>query len=71
MAPPHFGRGGIIVLITSVSARMEMPQQTVYACTKAAVEGICKVWATELGRKFDMTVNCVSPGPVATDMWNE
>lgn len=68
---PHIARGGRIVLISSVSARMGMPQQTVYAATKAALEGICKVWATELGKKYDITVNCVSPGPVATDMWTE
>ncbi|KAL5329035.1 hypothetical protein ACEPPN_002544 [Leptodophora sp. 'Broadleaf-Isolate-01'] len=48
-----------------------MPQQTTYAASKAALEGICKVWATELGRKYDITVNCVSPGPVETDMWKE
>ena len=59
------------MLVTSVSARMGVPQQTVYAGTKAALEGICKVWATELGRKHGITVNCVSPGPVATDMWWE
>lgn len=49
-------------MITSVSARMGIPQQTVYAATKAALEGICKVWATELGKKHGITVNCVSPG---------
>ncbi|KAL2075633.1 hypothetical protein VTL71DRAFT_576 [Oculimacula yallundae] len=71
LALPYFGRGGRIVLISSVSARMGMPQQTVYAGSKAALEGICKVWATELGRKYEITVNCVSPGPIATDMWQE
>ena len=35
---------------------MGMPQQTVYAGTKAALEGLYKVWATELGQKFDITV---------------
>lgn len=50
---------------------MGMPQQTVYAGTKAALEGISKVWATELGKKYGITVNCVSPGPVSTDMWTE
>ena len=48
-----------------------MPQQTVYAGTKAALEGIARVWATELGKKYGITVNCVSPGPTATDMWTE
>ncbi|KAF8866704.1 NAD(P)-binding protein [Acephala macrosclerotiorum] len=55
----------------SPETTMGMPQQTVYAATKAALEGICKVWATELGKKYGITVNCVSPGPVATDMWTE
>jgi NAD(P)-dependent dehydrogenase (short-subunit alcohol dehydrogenase family) len=50
---------------------MGMPQQTVYAGTKAALEGIAKVWATELGKKYGIMVNCISPGPVATDMWTE
>lgn len=63
---PHIARGGRIVLISSISARMGMPQQTVYAATKAALEGMARVWATELGKKYDITVNCVSPGPVAT-----
>ncbi|PMD46321.1 NAD(P)-binding protein [Hyaloscypha variabilis F] len=68
---PHISRGGRIVLVSSVSARMGIPQQTVYAGTKAALEGIARVWATELGKKYGITVNCVSPGPVATDMWTE
>jgi NAD(P)-dependent dehydrogenase (short-subunit alcohol dehydrogenase family) len=40
---PHIARGSRIVLVSSVSARMGMPQQTVYAGTKAALEGIVKV----------------------------
>ncbi|KAH8790272.1 hypothetical protein BGZ57DRAFT_1013956 [Hyaloscypha finlandica] len=51
---PHIARGGRIILVSSVSARMGMPQQTVYAGTKAALEGIVKVWATEL----DMWTEC-------------
>ncbi|KAF2491705.1 NAD(P)-binding protein [Lophium mytilinum] len=66
---PHLAQGGRIILLTSVSARLGVPQQTVYAATKAALESCCKVWATELGRKHGVTVNCVAPGPVATDMW--
>lgn len=55
--------------MTSVSARLGVAQQTVYAATKAALESCCKVWATELGKKYSATVNCVAPGPVSTDMW--
>jgi NAD(P)-dependent dehydrogenase (short-subunit alcohol dehydrogenase family) len=49
-------------MVTLVAARMGSPLQTVYAGTKAALEGICKVWASELGKKYGITVNCVSPG---------
>ena len=48
---------------------MGVPQQTVYAASKAANEAMARVWATELGHKHGVTVNCVNPGPVCTDMW--
>jgi NAD(P)-dependent dehydrogenase (short-subunit alcohol dehydrogenase family) len=40
-----------------------------YTASKAALEGVTKVMAIELGHKYGATVNCVNPGPVATDMW--
>lgn len=58
-----------MVIISSVSARMGVPQQTVYAASKAATEALARVWATELGQSRGITVNCVNPGPVATDMY--
>ena len=48
---------------------MGVPQQTVYAATKAANEAMARVWATELGVKYGVTVNCVAPGPIATEMY--
>ncbi|MBU6422632.1 MAG: 3-oxoacyl-ACP reductase FabG [Chloroflexota bacterium] len=41
--------------------------QTNYVATKAAVIGMTKVWARELGPK-GITVNAVAPGFVGTDM---
>jgi 3-oxoacyl-[acyl-carrier protein] reductase len=35
----------------------------------AYVEGFTRVWATELGHKYGVTVNAVNPGPVDTDMY--
>jgi NAD(P)-dependent dehydrogenase (short-subunit alcohol dehydrogenase family) len=55
--------------MTSVSSRLGVAQQTVYAATKAGLESCCKVWATELGKEYSATVNCVAPGPISTDMW--
>jgi 3-oxoacyl-[acyl-carrier protein] reductase len=65
----HMGRGGRIVNLSSVSARGGFATQSVYSASKAAVEGLTRVWATELGPKYGATVNAVNPGPVDTDMY--
>jgi 3-oxoacyl-[acyl-carrier protein] reductase len=66
---PYVTRGGRIVNLSSISARGGYPTQSVYAASKAAVEGLTRVWATELGKKYGITVNAVNPGPVDTDMY--
>lgn len=68
---PHISRGGRVVLVSSAAARLGVAGQTVYAATKAANEACARVWAKELGQSHDITVNCVNPGPVATDQWTE
>ncbi|KAF5647833.1 uncharacterized protein FTJAE_1516 [Fusarium tjaetaba] len=50
-------------------ARLGVAGQTVYAATKAADEALVRVWAKELGQSHGITVNCVNPGPIATDQW--
>lgn len=69
---PHFPKngGGKIVNIGSVSAITGYNGQTVYGASKAAIEGLTRVWATELGKSHGITVNAVNPGPVDTDMFN-
>lgn len=66
---PHFAKNGRIISISSISSKAGFFGQTVYAATKAGLEGLSRVWATELGRKYGITVNCINPGPIATDMW--
>ncbi|KAJ6086809.1 hypothetical protein N7467_005723 [Penicillium canescens] len=68
-AMAHFGTAPRIVNVSSVIARMGGSYSTAYCATKAALEGVTKVWAQELGQKYGATVNCVNPGPVKTDMW--
>ncbi|KAH7007496.1 putative gluconate 5-dehydrogenase [Ilyonectria destructans] len=68
-ALPYFGPAPRIVNISSISARAGTAYLGAYAATKAALEGITRVWAYELGQKYNATVNCVNPGPIATDMW--
>jgi 3-oxoacyl-[acyl-carrier protein] reductase len=58
---------GRIVLVGSVSGGRGIAGHTVYAATKAAVEGLTRALAREAG-PFGVTVNCVAPGLVATAM---
>lgn len=60
---PH----GRIVNISSAAARAALPGGSVYGASKAALEGMTRSWATELGLN-GTTVNAVSPGPVPSDM---
>ncbi|KAH7376622.1 hypothetical protein B0T11DRAFT_23085 [Plectosphaerella cucumerina] len=66
---PHLPKGGRIVFISSAGARLGVAGQTVYAATKAANEANVRTWAKELGQSHGVTVNCVNPGPIATDQW--
>ncbi|WKT53915.1 Short-chain dehydrogenase/reductase SDR [Fusarium oxysporum f. sp. vasinfectum] len=68
---PHIAKGGRVVFISSAAARLGVAGQTVYGATKAANESCARVWAKELGQSHGITVNCVNPGPVATDQWQE
>jgi len=67
-ASRHMGEGGRIITIGSVNAdRMPFAGGGVYAMTKAAVAGLTRGLARDLGPR-GITVNNVQPGPVATDM---
>lgn len=67
-AARHMGDGGRIVTIGSVNAdRVTFPGGGVYAMTKAAVAGLTRGLARDLGPR-GITVNVVQPGPVDTDM---
>jgi 3-oxoacyl-[acyl-carrier protein] reductase len=60
--------GGRIINVGSINAdRSFAPGLTLYATSKAAVAGFTRALATELSER-DITVNCVQPGPVDTDM---
>ncbi|KAI1621092.1 hypothetical protein EDD37DRAFT_639759 [Exophiala viscosa] len=66
---PHIARNGRIVLMSSILARQGISSTSLYSASKASLEAFARVWAAELGQKYGVTVNCVNPGPVATDMW--
>jgi 3-oxoacyl-[acyl-carrier protein] reductase len=60
-------RWGRIVNITSVVGAAGNPGQANYAAAKAGVAGMTRALARELGSRA-ITVNCVAPGFIATDM---
>ncbi|WP_052214489.1 SDR family oxidoreductase [Belnapia sp. F-4-1] len=61
------GRGGRIVITTSVQARMGARGSGAYAATKWALTGLMKSLAAELGPE-EITVNAVAPTAVETPM---
>ncbi|WP_018410310.1 3-oxoacyl-ACP reductase FabG [Methyloversatilis thermotolerans] len=60
-------RSGRIINITSVVGETGNPGQANYAAAKAGVAGMSMALARELGSR-NITVNCVAPGFIATDM---
>jgi 3-oxoacyl-[acyl-carrier protein] reductase len=67
-ALPHLGSNGRIINIGSINAdRVPGPGLSIYAMSKAAVAGLTRGLARDLGPR-GITVNNVQPGPIATDM---
>jgi 3-oxoacyl-[acyl-carrier protein] reductase len=60
-------RWGRIINITSVVGASGNPGQANYAAAKAGIVGMSKSLAQELGSR-NITVNCVAPGFIDTDM---
>lgn len=65
--PMMKARSGRIINITSVIGSSGNPGQANYAAAKAGVAGMARALARELGSR-NITVNCVAPGFIETDM---
>lgn len=63
-------KGGRIVTISSVSGVIGNRGQVNYSAAKAGVIGASKALALELAKR-NITVNCVAPGLIDTDMTTE
>ncbi len=60
-------RGGRIINISSTAGRMGVPQYGAYCATKFGIIGLTQMLALEAA-PHQITVNCVAPGSVDTDM---
>ncbi|WP_417271293.1 SDR family NAD(P)-dependent oxidoreductase [Celeribacter sp.] len=68
LLPAMKARGyGRIVNIASIGGKHGAPEQAHYSASKAAVMGFSRVLAQEVG-PLGITVNCVCPGIIMTDM---
>jgi 3-oxoacyl-[acyl-carrier protein] reductase len=68
--PMMKARSGRIINISSVVGHMGNAGQTNYAAAKAGMTGFSKSLAAEVGSR-GITVNCVAPGFIDTDMTRE
>src|SRR5215468_225035 len=61
---------GSIVSISSISGLRGAPRRSIYAATKAALDGMTRAIAMEYGPQ-GIRANSVAPGVVETAMWKE
>ncbi len=60
-------RWGRIIHISSIMAFISKEGRNVYSASKAALVGLARAEALELG-PYGITVNCIAPGPFLTDL---
>lgn len=64
---PKLRNDGSIVLVSSIAALRAMPLADAYTASKGALVALTRSWSVDYGR-FGIRVNCVCPGPTATEM---
>lgn len=59
--------GGRIINFSTLAVKLSLKGEAVYIASKAGVEAYSKSLARELSG-FNITVNCIAPGPIKTDL---
>lgn len=60
-------KGGAVINFSTIAVSLALSGEAVYAASKAGVEGFTRSFAREMAG-FDVRVNCIAPGPIATDL---
>jgi NAD(P)-dependent dehydrogenase (short-subunit alcohol dehydrogenase family) len=60
-------RWGRVIHISSIMGFVSKEGRNAYSATKTALLGLCRASALDLG-PYNVTVNCLAPGPFLTDM---
>ena len=67
----HLQPGGRIIMMSSNTTRDKIvPNHSVYAGSKGAIESFVRCFALDCGRK-KITVNAIAPGATVTEMFHE
>jgi len=67
LAPHRRQKWGRIINMASILARVGLPGRTAYCASKGGLVAMSRALALELA-PHGVTVNCISPGPFATEM---
>jgi 3-oxoacyl-[acyl-carrier protein] reductase len=60
-------KGGSIINFSTIAVALALSGEAVYVASKAGVEGFTRAFAREMAG-FNVRVNCIAPGPIATDL---
>ncbi len=58
---------GRIIHFSTIAVPLALPGESIYIASKAGLEAFSRVFAREMAL-FGVTVNCVAPGPIDTDL---
>jgi 3-oxoacyl-[acyl-carrier protein] reductase len=60
-------KAGSIINFSTIAVALGLKGESVYVASKAGVEGFTRAFAREMA-DFKITVNCIAPGPIETDL---
>jgi len=58
---------GSIINFSSIAVSLGIKGESIYAASKAGVEGFTKAFSREMA-DFNINVNCIAPGPINTEL---